>query len=149
MTPNITKNNLRTSQAKYTNASKNTLPVYTKTILLTMRHLNTSHPTLIPSLAASTYYLKSTNKAILAVPSYLATATLKPLVQTLPSHIKDTTHFLLKLQKLGPPPDNALLVTLDVSSLHTNIPHNEGIEACLHFLNYRQDKSLPTEPAYM
>ena len=70
---------------------------------------------------------------------------LKPLVQTLPSHIKDTTHFLLKLQELGPLPDNALLVTLDVSSLYTNIPHNEGIEACRHFLNYRPDKSLPTE----
>ena len=70
---------------------------------------------------------------------------LKPLVQILPSHIKDTTHFLLKLQELGPLPDNALLVTLDVSSLYTNIPHNEGIEACRHFLNYRLDKSLPTE----
>ena len=60
----------------YLYASKNTLPVYTKTILLTMRHSNTSHPTLIPSLAASTYYLKSINKAILADPSYPATATL-------------------------------------------------------------------------
>ena len=70
------KNNLRTSQAKYTNASKNTLPVYTKTILLTMRHLNTCHPTLIQDLAASTYYPKTINKAILADPSYPATATL-------------------------------------------------------------------------
>ena len=64
---------------------------------------------------------------------------LKPVVQTLPSFNKDTTHFLLQLQKLGPLPDNAILVTLDVSSLYTNIPHNEGIDAC------RQDKSLPAE----
>ena len=56
---------------------------------------------------------------------------LKPLVQTLPSFTKDNTHFLLQLQKLGPLPDNAILVTLDVSSLYTNIPHNEGIDACL------------------
>ncbi|XP_078374399.1 uncharacterized protein LOC144657936 [Oculina patagonica] len=70
---------------------------------------------------------------------------LKPLVQALPSHIKDTTHFLLQLQNLGPLPDNALLVTLDVSSLYTNIPHNEGINACRHFLDTRQNKSLPTE----
>ena len=48
---------------------------------------------------------------------------LKPLVQTLPSYIKDTTHFLLQLQNLGPLPENAILVTLDVSSLYTNIPH--------------------------
>ena len=63
----------------------------------------------------------------------------------LPSYIKDTTHFLLRLQNLGPLPDNAILVTLDVSSLYTNIPHKEGIEACRHFLNTRQNKSLPTE----
>ena len=70
---------------------------------------------------------------------------LKPLVQNLPSFIKDTTHFLLQLQKLGPLPDNALIVTLDVSSLYTNIPHNEGIDACRYFLNIRQDKLLPAD----
>ena len=70
---------------------------------------------------------------------------LKPLVQTPPSFIKDTTHFLLQLQKLGPLPNNAILVTLDVSSLYTNIPHNKGIDACCYFLNTRQDKSLPVE----
>ena len=65
---------------------------------------------------------------------------LKPLVQTLLSFIKDTTHFLLQLQKLGPLPDNTLLVTLDVSSLYPNIPHSEGIDACRYFLNTRRDK---------
>ena len=50
-----------------------------------------------------------------------------------------------QLQQLGPLPDNAILVTLDVSSLYTNIPHNEGIDACRYFLNTRQDKSLPAE----
>ena len=47
-------------------------------------------------------------------------------------NIKDTTHFLLQLEKMGPLPDNAILVALDVSSLYTNIPHNEGTEACRH-----------------
>ena len=70
---------------------------------------------------------------------------LKPLVQTLPSYIKDTTHFLLQLQNLGPLPENSILVTLDVSSLYTNIPHKEGEEACRHFLNTRPLKSIPTE----
>ena len=62
---------------------------------------------------------------------------LKPLVQTLPSFIKDTTHFLVQLQKLGPLLDNVILVT--------NIPHNEGIDACRYFLKTRRDKSLPAE----
>ena len=36
---------------------------------------------------------------------------------------------------------NALLVTLEVSSLYTNIPHNEGITACRHFLDTRERNS--------
>ena len=36
---------------------------------------------------------------------------------------------------MGPLPDNAILVSLNVPSLYTNIPHNEGIEASRHFLN--------------
>ena len=70
---------------------------------------------------------------------------LKPLVQTLPSYIKDTTHFLLQLQNLGPLPENAILVTFDVSSLYTNIPNKESEEACRHFLNTRPLKSVPIE----
>ena len=66
---------------------------------------------------------------------------LKPLVQTTQSFIKDTTHFLNKLQQLGQLPNNAILVTLDVSSLYTNIPHNEGIDACRHFLDTRNRTS--------
>ena len=49
---------------------------------------------------------------------------LKPLVHNTTSFIKDTTHFLNKLDQLGLLPSNAILVTLDVSSLYTNIPHN-------------------------
>ena len=40
--------------------------------------------------------------------------------------------YLKNLTKLPP---GTLLVTLDVSSLYTNIPHNEGIEACRKALN--------------
>ena len=55
---------------------------------------------------------------------------LKPLVCTVPSYVKDTTDFLNKLANLNTIntlPDNAILVTLDVTSLYTNIPHREGI----------------------
>ena len=72
---------------------------------------------------------------------------LKPLAQTTPSFIKDTTHFLNKLEQLGQLADNAILVTLDVSSLYTNIPHNEGIPACRHYLDTRtrSNSTVPTE----
>ena len=70
---------------------------------------------------------------------------LNPLVQTLPSYIKNTTHLLNKLKDLDVLPANAILITLDVSSLYTNIPTNEGIDACRKFLDQRTDKSVPTE----
>ena len=41
----------------------------------------------------------------------------------------------MKLDDLKELPPGSLLVTLDVSSLYTNIPHKEGIEACRKALN--------------
>ena len=70
---------------------------------------------------------------------------LRPLVENLPSFIKDTTSFITKLQSLNNIPEGTLLVTLDVSSLYTNIPHHEGIEACTEALNTRTIQQPPTE----
>ena len=67
----------------------------------------------------------------------------KPLVHKTASFIKDTTLFLNKLDQLGYLPSNAILVTLDVSSLYTNIPHSEGIDACLHYLNTCDQPTFP------
>ena len=69
---------------------------------------------------------------------------LQPLVTKLPSHIRDTTDFLNKLQRMPMLPPGSLLVTLDVSSLYTNIPHNEGIVACKEALNSRESSAPPT-----
>ena len=44
----------------------------------------------------------------------------------------------------GQLPDGVLLVTLDVSSLYTNIPHKDGIQACSKFLDRRIDPTIPT-----
>ena len=44
---------------------------------------------------------------------------LQPLVTKLPSYIKDTTHFLNKLNNIDQLPNGVLLVTLDVASLYT------------------------------
>ena len=56
-------------------------------------------------------------------------STLRPLVLDLPSFIKDTTDFIQKIQQVRIEPNHCLL-TIDVSSLYTNIPHNEGLKAC-------------------
>ena len=54
---------------------------------------------------------------------------LNPTTFSLPSYIKDTTHLLQKLNNIGTLPDNAILATLDVESLYTNIPNTYGIRA--------------------
>ena len=62
---------------------------------------------------------------------------LQPLVEKLPSHIKDDNDFLRKLIDLNNssrlPPDT-LLVTWDVKSLYTNITHDGGMKACERFM---------------
>lgn len=54
---------------------------------------------------------------------------LRPSVALIPSYIKDTTHFLQIINSLGTLPPGCLLVTMDVTSLYTNIPNTEGITA--------------------
>ena len=53
---------------------------------------------------------------------------LRPLAQKLPSHIQDTTDFILRLRGLGKLPSNCNIATLDVSSLYTNIDTEEGLK---------------------
>ena len=72
----------------------------------------------------------------------LWTHTLEKFTPMIPSYVKDTTRFLniIKHIKLG---NNDLLVTTDVSSLYTNIPHTEGIEAITRMMN-----EVGTDPLY-
>ena len=66
-------------------------------------------------------------------------------VQTLPSYLQDTTDFLKKQEALGPIPSGALLVSMDVTSLYTNIPHSDGIKACEEAWDERDIKDPPTQ----
>ena len=66
-------------------------------------------------------------------------------VQTLPSYLQDTTDFLKKQEALGPIPSDALLVSMDVTSLYTNIPHSDGIKACEEAWDERDIKDPPTQ----
>ena len=54
-----------------------------------------------------------------------------------------TIHFLSKLLKLPSLPQNTLLVTLDVTFLYTNIPHEEGTRGCEEILYTRPSQDHP------
>ena len=54
------------------------------------------------------------------------------------SYIRDNKVFLIKLLSIKNIPENSFLVTIDVSSLYTNIDHEEGAEACLKKLEARK-----------
>ena len=69
---------------------------------------------------------------------------LGPLVKKIPSYLNDTNDFLSKLWEIRVPP-KSLLFTLDVSSLYTNIPHDEGLGACREALDTRGVLDPPTD----
>ena len=60
---------------------------------------------------------------------------IKAAVPHIPSYIKDTTHFINKIESILIPP-NSYLVTFDVVSLYTNIPNTEGINAVSRSLKH-------------
>ena len=71
----------------------------------------------------------------------------KGLVPDIDSYLQDTPHFLRCIQDLneGEIPPNAVLLTIDVSALYTNIPTGEGLDALADFLEARKDKSIPSD----
>ena len=54
---------------------------------------------------------------------------LNPVTQRLSSYIRDTTDFINKLSAINDLPNNTILISMDVRSLYTNIPTNEGLDA--------------------
>ena len=63
------------------------------------------------------------------------------------SYIRDTKHFLQKLEELNKSdiPDGSILVTMDVASLYTNIDHEEGADACYDKLETRKNKTITSK----
>ena len=59
---------------------------------------------------------------------------LQPLLPKVKSYLRDTTHFLSKLGSIGSLPVGAIIGTLDVTSLYTNIPNQEGLLATYRIL---------------
>ena len=61
---------------------------------------------------------------------------LQPIIKNIPSYVRDTTNFLQKLDKVKNHPNDCFLVTLDVKSLYTKIPNNQGIKAVREAYDY-------------
>ena len=70
--------------------------------------------------------ISSVNSHTEKLPAYVDEF-LRPLAQALPSHMRDTTDFIIRLQNLGRVPENSILATLDVSSLYTNKDTDDGL----------------------
>jgi hypothetical protein len=69
----------------------------------------------------------------------------QPLVSHLPSYVKDTNDMLEIVKDFQfPIGSHPLLFTMDVKSLYTVIPNDEGLIALKHFLERRKVEELPT-----
>ena len=69
---------------------------------------------------------------------------LKQQAKRCKSYIKDTNDFLVKIRDIKGITSKSILVTMDVSSLYTNIDQTEGSEACFEKLETRESKSIPS-----
>ena len=63
---------------------------------------------------------------------------LQPIAQAQKYYLKDTTQFIDFIEKRIVP-KNAILVSMDVNSLYTNIPQEEGIKVAGNRFQYFQD----------
>ena len=71
---------------------------------------------------------------------------LNPLVPRISSYIHDTPDFLRRILDIQHQvPSTAIIGTFDVSSLYTNIPHDEGIDACSKALAESGHTSPPSQ----
>ena len=67
----------------------------------------------------------------------------KPFVHKLPSYIKDSTDFINNISEISDLPEDTWLLTLDVTSLYTNIAHEAGLDALKFYLSQRDQTVKP------
>ena len=70
---------------------------------------------------------------------------IQPLATQVKSYIRDTTDLLCKLEQIGTIPENAILVTMDVRALYSNIQHDKGLATLTKVLNDRLIKEPDTK----
>lgn len=68
-----------------------------------------------------------------------------PIVENLPTYVKDTTHALNIIEFFQPENDDFRLFTMDVTALYTSIPNNEAMVALKHFLDRRPNPYINTD----
>ncbi|XP_072438985.1 uncharacterized protein [Chiloscyllium punctatum] len=78
------------------------------------------------------------------ISTYLDTV-LSPLVQELPTYVRDTTHALHLLQDFRFPGPQRLIFTMDIQSLYTSIRHDQGLQALRFFLSRRPQQYPSTD----
>ena len=71
---------------------------------------------------------------------------LQPIMKKLPAYLKDTTQFLCEIADI-PIEKDTWLVTIDVKSLYTNIPNDQGIQACYRAWLKQESKDPQHPPA--
>ena len=64
-----------------------------------------------------------------------------PIVKSLPSYIKDSNHALEIFRTFNFSGENKIIFTMDIISLYTVIPKNEGLQALKYFFIQRPVKS--------
>ncbi len=74
---------------------------------------------------------------------------LQTYVPLMRSFVKDYTFCKKKVQSIGQAPKNTLLVTLDVVSLYTNIPHHQALAIISRLLHAKSPASLKPSIQYL
>ena len=68
---------------------------------------------------------------------------IKDISKRHPSYLKGTPDFLRFLKDIGDLPDGAILATVDVSALYSNIKREDAVEVVRKALETRVDKTVP------
>ena len=68
-----------------------------------------------------------------------------PIVKTLPSYIKDSQHALEIFRDFRFLDRNKLIFIMDITSLYTVIPNDEGLRALKYFFDQRTVKEPSSE----
>ena len=68
-----------------------------------------------------------------------------PVVKSLPSYIKDSNHALEIFRNFNFSGENKIIFIMDITSLYTIIPNNEGLQALKYFFNQRPIKKPSSE----
>ena len=70
---------------------------------------------------------------------------LQPIKRKGLSFIKDSGDFINKIRRMGSIPDNAILVTADITLLYPSIPQDVGLKVFREVLDKREEKKkIPT-----